>query len=52
MDPSRQMTEIVGPSSSSDASGSTAGSTVESLSGSEGMTPIQTVRILASSPSQ
>ncbi|KAK9918583.1 hypothetical protein WJX75_005145 [Coccomyxa subellipsoidea] len=42
MDPSRQMTEIVGPSSSSDASGSTAGSTVESLSGSEGMTPIQT----------
>lgn len=43
-DPSGQIVaEIAGPSSSSDASGSTAGSTVESLSGSEGMAPIQTV---------
>ena len=46
-DPSGQIVnEIAGPSSSSDASGSTAGSTVDSLSGSEGMAPIQTVCIL------
>ena len=40
------MTDIPGPSSSSDASGSTTsppGSAAESLSGSEGMAPIQTV---------
>ncbi|BDA46682.1 probable MDIS1-interacting receptor like kinase 2 at N-terminal half [Coccomyxa sp. Obi] len=45
-DPSGQtVAEIAGPSSSSDASGSTAGSTVESLSGSEGMAPIQTMML-------
>ncbi|CAL8471298.1 g10840 [Coccomyxa elongata] len=45
-DPSGQIVaEIAGPSSSSDASGSTAGSTVESLSGSEGMAPIQTMML-------